>query len=95
MYGREIPPELGCDAGIVLSHPSFARMGHPGGESGTVLLVWMHGKSLAHAVVMGYQGMRHFVAGGEMIGVAVMVVIGMTQLALSPAKQRVTNQSVS
>jgi hypothetical protein len=46
----------------------------------------MHGKSLAHAVVMGYQGMRHFGACGELIGVGVLVVIGVTLLALAPAK---------
>jgi len=33
---------------------------------------------------MGYQGMRHFVARGEMLGVAVLVVIGVTLLALTP-----------
>ena len=36
---------------------------------------WMHGKSLAHAAVMGYQGMRGMVARGELIGVGVLVVI--------------------
>ncbi len=57
------------------------------GNQEPCLRVWMHGKSLAHAAVMGYQGMRHFVARGEMIGVAVLVVIGVALLALAPAKQ--------
>jgi len=44
----------------------------------------MHGKSLAHAAVMGYQGMRHFVARGEMIVVAL--------LALALSKQAPMNR---
>jgi len=36
----------------------------------------MHGTSLEDSVVMGYQGMRHFFARREMIGVGVLVVIG-------------------
>ncbi|MFZ1943074.1 MAG: hypothetical protein WA626_12845 [Acidobacteriaceae bacterium] len=52
--------------------------------------VRMHGKSLAHAAAMGYRRMRHFFARGEMIGVAVLAVIGVTLLALAPKKSPVT-----
>ena len=48
--------------------------------------------SLAHAVVMGYQGMRGMVARGELIGEGVLVVIGVALLALAPAKQTPMDQ---
>ena len=44
--------------------------------------------SLAHAVVMGIQAMENMVARVELIGVAVLVVIGLALIALAPAKQR-------
>ncbi|MGC1870453.1 MAG: hypothetical protein WA700_05800 [Acidobacteriaceae bacterium] len=48
--------------------------------------------SLVHAPVMGCQGMRYMIARGELIGVAVLVVIGVTLLALAPAMQAPMNQ---
>jgi hypothetical protein len=42
--------------------------------------------SLAHAVVMGYQAERGMVARGELIGVAVLAVIGVVLIALRPGK---------
>ena len=43
--------------------------------------------SLAHAALMGTQACCHMVARGELIGVAVLVVIGVALIALAPAKQ--------
>jgi hypothetical protein len=43
--------------------------------------------SLVHAVLMGTQAMRNMVARGELIGVAVLAVIGVALIALAPAKQ--------
>ena|SRR5689334_17684531 len=42
--------------------------------------------SFAHAAVMGGQALRNIVARGELIGVAVLIVIGIAFLALTPAK---------
>jgi hypothetical protein len=47
--------------------------------------------SLAHGLWMGYQGIRHYVARGELIGVGVLLVIGVALLALTPAKQSDVN----
>ena len=52
------------------------------------LILFTAWSSLAHAAVMGYQGVRHFVAHGELIGVAVLALIGVVLLALAP-KSRV------
>jgi len=45
--------------------------------------------SLAHAGWMGMQAGYHMVAMGEMIGVAVLAVIGVTLIALAPQKPNV------
>lgn len=42
--------------------------------------------SLAHSVWMGTQAMRNMVARGELIGVAVLALIGIVLIALAPAK---------
>ncbi len=44
--------------------------------------------SLVHAVVMGTQAARGMVDRGELIGVAVLALIGIALIALAPAKQR-------
>lgn len=51
------------------------------------LIAFTAWSSLAHAALMGTQAMRHIVARGELIGVAVLILIGVTLLALAPAKQ--------
>jgi large-conductance mechanosensitive channel len=38
---------------------------------------------------MGVQAFRNFVARGELVGVAVLIVIGVALIALAPAKQSV------
>lgn len=58
------------------------------------LIAFTAWSSLVHAVVMGYQGMRGVVAHGELIGVAVLAVIGVALLALAPSKQAPVNQVV-
>ena len=51
------------------------------------LIAFTAWSSFAHAIVMGTQACRHMVARGELIGVAVLIVIGITLLALAPASQ--------
>lgn len=51
------------------------------------LIAFTAWSSFAHAALMGTQAMRHIVARGELIGVAVRIVIGVVLLALAPAKQ--------
>ncbi len=46
--------------------------------------------SVAHAGVMGYQGLRGYVERSEMIGVAVLAAIGVALLVLGP---RATEQA--
>jgi hypothetical protein len=53
------------------------------------LIAFTAWSSFAHAAVMSFQAFRNLIAHGELIGSAVLVVIGVTLLALAPAKQPV------
>jgi hypothetical protein len=50
------------------------------------LIAFTAWSSFAHAVVMGTQAVRNIVARGELIGVAVLVVIGIGLIALAPSE---------
>ena len=51
------------------------------------LIAFTAWSSFAHAALMGKQAMRNMIARGELIGVAVLIVIGIALIALAPAKQ--------
>ena len=51
------------------------------------LIAFTAWSSFAHALVMGTQAMRDMISRGELVGVAVLVVIGITLIALAPVKQ--------
>ena len=51
------------------------------------LIAFTAWSSFAHAVVMGTQAMRGMVSRDELVGVAVLVVIGTVLIALAPVKQ--------
>jgi hypothetical protein len=57
------------------------------------LIAFTAWSSFAHAAVMSYQAFRNLVARGELIGSAVLVVIGAALIALAPAKQPVEQPS--
>ncbi len=50
------------------------------------LIAFTAWSSFAHAAVMGTQAMRNMVARDELVGVAVLIVIGIVLIALAPAK---------
>src|SRR5215470_17741710 len=53
------------------------------------LIAFTAWSSFAHAAVMGVQAFRNMIQRGELVGVALFVVIGVPLLALAPAKQSV------
>jgi len=57
------------------------------------LIAFTAWSSFAHAAVMSFQAFRNLIAHGELIGSAALVVIGVTLLALAPAKQPVERPS--
>src|ERR1039458_3011268 len=54
------------------------------------LIAFTAWSSFAHAAVMGTQAMRDMVSREELVGVAVLIVIGVTLIALAPVKQGAT-----
>src|SRR5580693_8957086 len=52
------------------------------------LIAFTAWSSFAHAAVMGTQALRNMISRGELIGVALLVVIGAALIALAPTKQR-------
>jgi len=57
------------------------------------LIAFTAWSSFAHAAVMSLQAFRNFIARGELIGSAVLVVIGVVLIALAPATQPVDRKS--
>src|SRR5579862_7448648 len=51
------------------------------------LIAFTAWSSFAHAVIMGTQAMKDMISRGELIGVAVLIVIGIALLALAPVKK--------
>jgi hypothetical protein len=57
------------------------------------LIAFTAWSSFAHAAVMGVQAFRNIVSRGELLGVAVLVIIGVALVALAPVKQPVERTS--
>jgi hypothetical protein len=67
---------LGVFLLLAIRNPSASRS----------LIAFTAWSSFAHAAVMGTQSMRGMVSQKEMVGVAVLIVIGTALIALAPAK---------
>jgi hypothetical protein len=76
---------LGDDAQRLRHARHFLANGsaEPGGES--------QPDCLAHAAFMSTQALCNMIARGELIGSAVLIVIGVALIALSPAKEPVSS----
>jgi hypothetical protein len=59
------------------------------------LIAFTAWSSFVHAMLMGGQALARLVARGELIGSAVLVVIGIALIVLAPAKESVERLSVS
>jgi uncharacterized membrane protein YoaK (UPF0700 family) len=51
------------------------------------LIAFTAWSSFAHAAAIGAQALRNMISRGELIGVAILVVIGAALIARAPAKQ--------
>jgi hypothetical protein len=59
------------------------------------LIAFTAWSSFAHAALMAVQAFRNLIPPGELLGVAVLVVIGVTLIALAPRKQSVERVSAA
>jgi hypothetical protein len=69
---------LGIFLLIAIRNPSASRS----------LIAFTAWSSLVHAAVMGTQALLNIVSRDELVGVAVLIVIGATLIALAPTKLR-------
>lgn len=51
------------------------------------LIAFTAWSSIAHAALMGFQAWRNMIQRGELIGAAILAVIGIILIALAPAKR--------
>jgi hypothetical protein len=51
------------------------------------LIAFTAWSSFSHAALMAVQAFRNLIARGELVGVAVLIIIGAALIALAPAKQ--------
>jgi hypothetical protein len=59
------------------------------------LIAFAAWSSIAHAAVMGTQAYRNLIARGELIGVAVLFVIGVALIVLAPAERSADRASAA
>ncbi len=72
---------------IYVTHGVFLLLAIRNPLASRTLIAFSAWSSFAHAVVMGTQAMRGMISRGELVGVAVLVVIGLALIALAPVKQ--------
>ena len=59
------------------------------------LIAFTAWSSFAHAALMAMQAFRNLIPRGELVGVAVLIIIGVALIALAPAKQSGELRSVA
>jgi hypothetical protein len=86
-------PALAMMMSLYVTLGIFLMMADRNPSANRSLIAFTACSSFAHAAVMSFQAFRNLIAHGELIGSAVLVVIGVTLLALAPAKQPVEKAS--
>jgi Family of unknown function (DUF6632) len=80
-------PALSMMFSVYVTLGIFLLMAAPNPAANRSLIAFTAWSSLAHAALMSMQAMRNMVARVELIGSAVLIVIGVALIALSPAKE--------
>jgi hypothetical protein len=86
-------PALAMMMSLYVTLGIFLMMAARNPSANRSLIAFTAWSNFAHAAVMSFQAFRNLIANGELIGSAVLVVIGVTLLALAPAKQPVKKAS--
>ena len=82
-------PALAMMLSVYVTLGIFLLMAARNPAANRSLIAFTAWSSLAHAALMSTQAMRNIVARGELIGSAVLIVIGVVLIALSPAREPV------
>ena len=81
-------PSLSMMFGLYVTLGLFLLLAIRNPSANRSLIAFTAWSSFAHAAVMGTQALRNIVSRDELVGVAVLIVIGVALIALAPAKQR-------
>jgi hypothetical protein len=84
-------PALAMMLSVYVTLGIFLLMAARNPAANRSLIAFTAWSSFAHAALMSTQAMRNIVARGELIGSAVLIVIGVGLIALSPAKEPVSS----
>jgi hypothetical protein len=80
-------PALGMMLSVYITLGLFLLLASRNPSANRSLIAFTAWSSIAHAAVMGTQAYRHLIARGELIGVAILLIIGIALLVLAPEKE--------
>jgi hypothetical protein len=88
-------PALAMMLSLYLTLGIFLLLAARNPSANRSLIAFTAWSSFAHAAVMGSQALLNLIQRGELIGVAVLIVIGAALIVLAPAKQPVEQVSAA
>jgi hypothetical protein len=94
MFARQ-EPALSMMFSIYVTLGVFLLVAIRNPSANRTLIAFTAWSSFAHAAVMGTQALRNMIPRAELVGVAILVVIGLALIALAPAKQPAESASRS
>ena len=80
-------PALAMMMSLYVTLGIFLMMAARNPSANRSLIAFTAWSSFAHAAIMSFQAFRNLIARSELIGSAMLVVIGVALIALAPAKQ--------
>jgi hypothetical protein len=88
-------PALAMQFSVYVTLGIFLLLASRNPSENRSLIAFTAWSSFAHAVLMAGQAFANLIARGELIGSAVLVVIGVALIVLAPAKQPVERASAA
>jgi hypothetical protein len=88
-------PALAMQFSVYVTLGIFLLLASRNPSANRSLIAFTAWSSFAHAVLMAGQAFANVIARGELIGSAVLVVIGVALIVLAPAKQPVERASAA
>ena len=94
VFGRQ-EPALAMMFSLYVTLGIFLLLAARNPSANRSLIAFTAWSSFAHAALMAVQAFRNLIARGELIGSAVLVVIGVALIALAPGKKTVEQVSAA
>src|SRR5258707_7425244 len=92
VFGRQ-EPALAMMLSVYVTLGIFLLLAARDPSANRSLIAFAAWSSFAHAALMAVQAFRNLIARGELLGVALFAVIGVTLIVLAPAKQSMQSAS--